>query len=118
MSIVFVAVFATIALAVLFDFTNGFHDSANSTSTVIATRSLPPKVAVLVAAVFNFVPAFIVGTAVANTIAKTVDMGALPAAAAGAVPFGVRVTLVALIGAIFWNYFTWHRGLQIGRAHV
>ena len=56
MSIVFVAVFATIALAVLFDFTNGFHDSANSTSTVIATRSLPPKVAVLVAAVFNFVP--------------------------------------------------------------
>ena len=118
MTIVFVAVFSTIALAVLFDFTNGFHDSANSTSTVIATRSLPPKIAVLIAAVFNFAPAFIVGTAVANTIAKTVDMAALPTVSAGAVPFGVRVTLAALIGAIFWNYFTWHRGLPSSSSHA
>lgn len=118
MTPVFIAVFGTVALAVLFDFTNGFHDSANSTSTVIATRSLPPKVAVLIAAIFNFLPAFIVGTAVANTIAKTVDMEHLPAVAAGSVPFGVRVTLAALIGAIFWNYFTWHRGLPSSSSHA
>jgi len=118
MDAVFIAVFATIALAVLFDFTNGFHDSANSTSTVIATRSLSPKVAVLVAAIFNFLPVFIVGTAVANTITKTVNLDSLPVAADGAVPFGVRVTLAALIGAIFWNYFTWHRGLPSSSSHA
>jgi PiT family inorganic phosphate transporter len=118
MDVVFVAVFATIALAVLFDFTNGFHDSANSTSTVIATRSLSPRVAVLVAAVFNFLPVFIVGTAVANTITKTVNLDTLPSVAEGAVPFGVRVTLAALIGAIFWNSFTWHRGLPSSSSHA
>ena len=68
------AVVITVALAILFDFTNGFHDAANATSTVIATRSLTPKQAVWMSAVFNFLPAFIVGTAVANTISKTVDI--------------------------------------------
>jgi len=118
MDLILVATIVTIALAVLFDFTNGFHDSANSTATVVATRSLSPRVAVLLAAVFNFLPAFVVGTAVANTITKTVQLGDLPTVAAGAVPYGVRLTLAALIGAIFWNFFTWHRGLPSSSSHA
>ncbi len=118
MDLILVATIVTIALAVLFDFTNGFHDSANSTATVVATRSLSPRVAVLLAAVFNFIPAFVVGTAVANTITKTVQLGDLPTVAAGAVPYGVRLTLAALLGAIFWNFFTWHRGLPSSSSHA
>ena len=118
MDLILVATIVTIALAVLFDFTNGFHDSANSPATVVATRSLSPRVAVLLAAVFNFIPAFVVGTAVANTITKTVQLGDLPTVAAGAVPYGVRLTLAALLGAIFWNFFTWHRGLPSSSSHA
>ena len=102
-NIVLIATIVTVLLGILFDFTNGFHDAANATSTVIATKSLRPRQAVLLSAVFNFIPAFVVGTAVANTIAKTVNLDDLPAVAEGAVPYGVRVTLAALIGAIFWN---------------
>ena len=112
------AVVITVALAILFDFTNGFHDAANATSTVIATRSLTPKQAVWMSAVFNFLPAFIVGTAVANTISKTVDISALPGVAAGDVPLGVRMTLAALLGAVLWNYLTWHLGLPSSSSHA
>jgi len=115
---VLIAVVVTVALAILFDFTNGFHDAANATSTVIATKSLTPRQAVLLSAVFNFLPAFIVGTAVANTISKTVALDALPAVASGDVPVGVRVALAALIGAIFWNYLTWHLGLPSSSSHA
>ena len=115
---VLVATVVTVLLAIIFDFTNGFHDAANSTSTVIATRSLRPKQAVWLAAIFNFLPAFVVGTAVANTISKTVNLDSLPVAAAGAVPFGVRMTLAALIGAIFWNYATWFLGLPSSSSHA
>ena len=113
-----IAVIVTVLLAVLFDFTNGFHDAANATSTVIATRSLTPKQAVYLSAIFNFLPAFIVGTAVANTIAKTVKIDELPAVAEGAVPLGVRVALAALLGAIFWNYLTWWFGLPSSSSHA
>ena len=108
----------TVVLALLFDFTNGFHDAANATSTVIATKSLKPRTAVIVSAIFNFLPAFVIGTAVANTISKTVDLDALPAVAAGAVPMGVRVALAALIGAIFWNLLTWSLGLPSSSSHA
>ena len=118
MDVVLIAVIVTVMLAVLFDFTNGFHDAANATSTVIATRSLKPKQAVYLSALFNFLPAFIVGTAVANTIAKTVKIDELPAVAEGAVPLGVRVALAALLGAIFWNYLTWWFGLPSSSSHA
>ena len=118
MDLVLIAVIVTVLLAVLFDFTNGFHDAANATSTVIATRSLKPKQAVYLSALFNFLPAFIVGTAVANTIAKTVKIDELPAVAEGAVPLGVRVALAALLGAIFWNYLTWWFGLPSSSSHA
>ena len=118
MTAVLIATLVTVALAILFDFTNGFHDAANATSTVIATRSLKPKQAVALSAVFNFLPAFVVGTAVANTISKTVNLDSLPAVAAGGVPYGIRVTLAALVGAIFWNYLTWHFGLPSSSSHA
>lgn len=118
MNSVLIATVVTVALAILFDFTNGFHDAANATSTVIATRSLKPKQAVALSAVFNFLPAFVVGTAVANTISKTVNLDSLPAVAAGGVPYGIRVTLAALVGAIFWNYLTWHLGLPSSSSHA
>ena len=117
MSVVLLATVVTIAMAIVFDFTNGFHDAANATSTVIATKSLTPRHAVWLSAVFNFLPAFVVGTAVANTIAKTVDLDALPQVA-GSVPLGVRMTLAALVGAVFWNYLTWFLGLLSSSSHA
>lgn len=108
----------TIALALIFDFSNGFHDAANATSTVIATKSLKPRTAVIVSAVFNFLPAFVIGTAVANTISKTVNLDSLPVAASNVIPFGLRVTLAALLGAIFWNFFTWAYGLPSSSSHA
>lgn len=108
----------TISLALVFDFSNGFHDAANATSTVIATKSLKPRQAVILSAIFNFLPAFVIGTAVANTIAKTVNIDLLPAAAVNVIPFGLRVTLAALIGAIFWNFFTWAYGLPSSSSHA
>lgn len=68
-------VVALFALALIFDFTNGFHDAANSVATVVATRALPAKWAPAFAAFFNFLAYFVVGTAVASTIAKTVKSG-------------------------------------------
>ena len=118
MDIVLIATIITVSLALLFDFTNGFHDAANATSTVIATKSLKPRTAVIVSSIFNFLPAFVVGTAVANTISKTVSIDKLPEVAAGAVPYGIRVTLAALLGAIFWNYFTWSLGLPSSSSHA
>ncbi len=118
MSLILAATIVTVGLAILFDFTNGFHDSANATSTTIATRSLSPYKAVTLATIFNFLPAFIVGTAVANTVAKVVDLVEMQQISEGAVPYGIRVVLAALIGAIFWNFFTWHRGLPSSSSHA
>ena len=71
MDLLLISVIAVIALALIFDFTNGFHDAANSVATVVATRALPAKWAPAFSAAFNFLAYFVVGTAVANTIAKT-----------------------------------------------
>jgi len=98
-----------IVVALVFDFINGFHDSANSIATVVGTRVLTPGLAVLWAAFFNFVAAFIVGTAVAKTIGK------------GLVRPDVvdpNVILAALIGAILWNLVTWWLGLPSSSSHA
>ena len=72
MDLTTLAVVGIIALAALFDFTNGFHDSANSIATVVATHVLKPKVAVVWAAGWNFLAFFVIGTAVADTVGETV----------------------------------------------
>ena len=103
-----VALIAIVALALLFDFTNGFHDAANSVSTVVATRAMPAKWAVWFSAFFNFAAVFIVGTAVANTVAKTVHANVT----------GLAVVFAALFAAIAWNYATWWVGMPSSSSHA
>ena len=101
-------VFLIIA-ALIFDFLNGFHDSANSISTVVSTRVLSPQYAVIWAAFFNFAAVFFVGTAVANTIGK------------GIVHIDIvdnLVILSALGGAIIWDIATWYYGLPSSSSHA
>ena len=108
MDLQLVAVIAIVALALVFDFTNGFHDAANSVATVVATRALPARWAPAFSATFNFLAYFVIGTAVANTIAKTVraDFG------------GVALTFAALFAAIAWNFATWRFGMPSSSSHA
>jgi len=98
-----------ILTALAFDFTNGMHDAANSISTVVSTRVLSPKAAVIWAAFFNFVAFAIFGTAVAKTIGSgMIDIKTVTP----------TVILCALLGAIGWNLFTWYRGLPTSSSHA
>ena len=98
-----------ILVALAFDFLNGFHDAANSIATVVSTRVLSPQKAVLWAAFFNFVAAFVMGTAVAKTMGKgMIDISVV----------NERVILAGLIGAIAWNLFTWYYGLPVSSSHA
>lgn len=102
-------VLLTVLLALIFDFVNGFHDSANSIATVVSTRVLSPKLAVAWAATFNFLAAFFLGTAVAQTIGsgmirlEFVDQ---------------YVVLAGLFGAILWDVCTWWWGLPTSSSHA
>jgi inorganic phosphate transporter, PiT family len=99
----------TIFIALSFDFINGFHDAANSIATVVSTRVLSPRLAVLWAAVFNFIAAFIFGTAVAKTISSgLVDPSQVTQ----------YVILSALAGAIIWDLLTWWWGLPTSSSHA
>ncbi|HNW38942.1 MAG TPA: inorganic phosphate transporter [Candidatus Omnitrophota bacterium] len=103
------AVVALILLALLFDFLNGFHDSANSIATIVSTRVLSPRYAVMWAAFFNFVAFLFFGLHVANTIGKgIIDIAIVD----NAVIFG------ALIGACGWNIITWFLGLPTSSSHA
>ena len=102
-------VLVIIAVALVFDFINGFHDSANSIATVVSTRVLRPGVAVVWAAFFNFVAAFVVGTAVAKTIGKgLIDISVVDP----------NVILGGLLGAIVWDLVTWYLGLPSSSSHA
>ena len=99
---------AVIVVALFFDFTNGFHDTANAIATSVSTRALSPRLAVLIAAVFNFAGAF-VSLKVAATIAKgIVDPDAVT----------LSVILAGLVGAITWNLVTWFLGLPSSSSHA
>jgi inorganic phosphate transporter, PiT family len=101
-----------IGIALVFDFTNGFHDSANSISTVVSTKVLSPRSAVAFAAFFNFIAAFAFGVAVASTISKIIQLEIVETAI---IPF---IILAALIGAIAWNLITWYFGLPTSSSHA
>jgi inorganic phosphate transporter, PiT family len=105
-------IIAIIAIALIFDFTNGFHDSANSISTVVSTKVLSPRNAVVFAAFFNFVAAFGFGVAVANTISNIIQLNFVDAAV---IPY---IILGALTGAITWNIITWFFGLPTSSSHA
>jgi PiT family inorganic phosphate transporter len=108
-----------IALALLFDFTNGFHDTANAMATPIATGALKPRVAVAIAAVLNLVGAFL-----STEVARTISGGLIRegAGADGAEGGGVQITpvliLAGLIGAIVWNLITWLLRLPSSSSHA
>src|SRR4026209_2732689 len=98
------ALVAIVVLALLFDYINGFHDAANSIATVVSTRVLSPRVAVLWAAFFNFVAPMDFGEGVAKTISGIINIDPTDKAF-------VYVVLSGLIGAIIWNLLTWWWGL-------
>jgi PiT family inorganic phosphate transporter len=102
-------VLAIVGVALIFDFINGFHDSANSIATIVSTRVLPPSVAVGWAAFFNFVAAFGFGTAVA----KTVGSGLIDISIVDPV-----VILGGLVGAIVWDLITWYYGIPSSSSHA
>jgi inorganic phosphate transporter, PiT family len=104
-------VWITVAVAILFDVINGFHDAANSIATVVSTRVLSPRLAVLWATIFNFVALFIFKEGVANTIAKIVNIQASD-------PAFVWVVICGLTGAILWNLLTWWWGLPSSSSHA
>src|SRR4249919_3460498 len=103
------AVVLIIAVALAFDFFNGFHDAANSIATVVSTRVLSPRVAVAWAAFFNFAAFLIFGTKVATTIATGIVM---PDA------ISLAVVFAGLIGAIGWSLITFYLGLPTSSSHA
>lgn len=102
-------VLAIVVVAFIFDFINGFHDSANSIATVVSTRVLSPGWAVVWAAFFNFVAAFGFGTAVAKTMGKgLIDINLVDP----------QVILAGLVGAIAWDLITWYYGIPSSSSHA
>jgi PiT family inorganic phosphate transporter len=102
-------VLAIVSVALIFDFINGFHDSANSIATIVSTRVLSPVAAVVWAAFFNFVAAFGFGTAVAKTIGSgLIDISIVDP----------LVVLAGLIGAILWDLATWYFGIPSSSSHA
>jgi PiT family inorganic phosphate transporter len=105
----FFLVVLVIFVALVFDYINGFHDAANSIATVVSTRVLTPGKAVVWAAFFNFVAAFVFGTAVAKTVGSgMIDITIVTSA----------VILSGLIGAIVWDLITWYYGLPTSSSHA
>ena len=102
-------VVAVVVVALVFDYTNGFHDAANAIATSVSTRALTPRVALVLAAVMNFLGAFL-GQKVAHTVSDTI-----------APPEGTRglvIVLAGLLGAIAWNLITWYFGLPSSSSHA
>jgi len=107
LNLIFIGFVILVALA--FDFTNGMHDAANSIATVVSTRVLSPRLAVIWAAFFNFAAFLIFGTLVAETIGKgMINVNSI----------NETVILAALLGAISWNLITWYLGLPSSSSHA
>ncbi|MGA7721090.1 MAG: inorganic phosphate transporter [Ignavibacteriaceae bacterium] len=103
------SVILLVLLALSFDFLNGFHDAANSVATVVATRVLSPRLAVLWAAFFNFIAFLVFGLHVAGTIGKgIIDINVIDA----------NIIFAALAGACLWNIITWYLGLPTSSSHA
>ena len=103
-----VLLIVVVIVALGFDFTNGFHDTANAVATSVSTRALTPRMAVLVASVANLAGAFVT-TAVAKTVGKDIVASDL---------ISTRTVLAALLGAIAWNLLTWWFGLPSSSSHA
>jgi PiT family inorganic phosphate transporter len=104
-------VITVVVVALAFDYTNGFHDAANAIATSVSTRALTPRVALILAAVMNFVGALL-GQKVAHTVADTLSIAGDDATHA------LVIVLAALFGAIVWNLVTWYFGLPSSSTHA
>ncbi|MFC7361174.1 inorganic phosphate transporter [Nocardioides astragali] len=102
-------IIAVVVVALVFDYTNGFHDAANAIATSVSTGALKPRVALAMAAVMNFVGAFL-GQKVAHTVSDTIDPGAGT--------HGLVIVMAGLLGAITWNLITWYYGLPSSSSHA
>ncbi|MCW2817475.1 MAG: phosphate transporter [Marmoricola sp.] len=102
-------IIAVVVVALAFDYTNGFHDAANAIATSVSTRALTPRMALTLAAVMNFVGAFL-GQEVAHTVSDTIDPGKGSHA--------LVIVMAGLIGAIAWNLITWYFGLPSSSSHA
>lgn len=103
-------VVAVVIIALLFDYTNGFHDAANAIATSVSTRALTPRAALALAAVMN-----LVGALVSTGVAKTIGSGIITVPETG---HGLVVVIAGLIGAIVWNLITWAKGLPSSSSHA
>ena len=99
---------AVVATALFFDFTNGFHDTANSIATSVSTRALSPRLAVISSAILNFIGAFFFFKVAATVATGIVDPEAIT----------LKVVLAGLVGAITWNLITWYLGLPSSSSHA
>ncbi|NHN28682.1 inorganic phosphate transporter [Paenibacillus agricola] len=105
-----ITLFVIVGLALIFDFINGFHDTANAIATSISTRALTPRIAIFYAATLNFV-----GAVISSEVAKTVGgKVANPAT----IPHGVEILIAALLTAILWNLITWYYGIPSSSSHT
>jgi PiT family inorganic phosphate transporter len=102
---------AVVVIALAFDYTNGFHDAANAIATSVSTRALTPRVALILAAVMNFVGALL-GQEVAHTVSEVLQLNAADAHHA------LVIVLASLLGAIVWNLITWYFGLPSSSSHA
>ena len=108
----YVLAIATIAIVLVFEYTNGFNDAANIIATVIASRAMTPVQAVVLVAFFEFLGPLLGGTAVANTVGKLITLDDLDRVLA------LTIVLCGLIGAIAWNLITWWRGIPSSSSHA
>jgi PiT family inorganic phosphate transporter len=102
-------IIAVVVVALVFDYTNGFHDAANAIATSVSTRALTPRAALAMAAVMNFIGAFL-GQEVANTVGSVIDPGTGT--------HGLVIVMAGLLGAIAWNMLTWYYGLPSSSSHA
>src|SRR5687768_11467290 len=110
MDAAFVGLVVIILVALAFDYTNGFHDAANSIAVAVSTKALTPRVALALAAVMN-----LVGALISTEVAKTVGSGIIEPPEGSA---GLEIVFAALIGAITWNMITWWYGLPSSSSHA
>ena len=106
----FLALVVIVVVALAFDYTNGFHDAANSIAVAVSTKALTPRVALALAAVMN-----LVGALISTSVAKTVGAGIIDAPTGSE---GLQLVFSALIGAITWNLITWYFGLPSSSSHA
>src|SRR6185503_753708 len=110
MDAAFLGLLVIVAVALAFDYTNGFHDAANAIAVAVSTKALTPRVALALAAVMN-----LVGALISTKVAKTVGEGIIDAPQGSA---GLEIVFAALVGAITWNLITWYFGLPSSSSHA